>query len=122
LMTGRGGWPLNCICLPDGRPIYGGTYFRREEWMYLLTQLQQTWTDQSDMAREYADKLAQGIQQSERLPLEKPPGNLNPDHLKAVVTPWRQKFDLTYGGLHGAPKFPMPNNWDFLLQYAVWQQ
>src|SRR5574343_72314 len=22
LMTGRGGWPLNVICLPDGRPVY----------------------------------------------------------------------------------------------------
>ena len=27
LMTQRGGWPLNCFTLPDGRPIYGGTYF-----------------------------------------------------------------------------------------------
>ena len=29
LMTGHGGWPLNCLALPDGRPIYGGTYYRR---------------------------------------------------------------------------------------------
>ena len=29
LMTGSGGWPLNCIALPDGRPIFGGTYFTR---------------------------------------------------------------------------------------------
>src|SRR3546814_1746264 len=28
LMTGQGGWPLNCFALPDQRPIYGGTYFR----------------------------------------------------------------------------------------------
>ena len=27
LMTSRGGWPLNCFTLPDGRPLYGGTYF-----------------------------------------------------------------------------------------------
>jgi ABC-type lipoprotein export system ATPase subunit len=27
LMTQKGGWPLNCFTLPDGRPIYGGTYF-----------------------------------------------------------------------------------------------
>ena len=26
LMTRRGGWPLNCVALPDGRPIWG-TYF-----------------------------------------------------------------------------------------------
>ena len=22
LMTGRGGWPLNCVALPDGRPVF----------------------------------------------------------------------------------------------------
>ena len=32
LMQQRGGWPLNCIALPDGRPFWGGTYFRKEEW------------------------------------------------------------------------------------------
>ena len=26
LMSQKGGWPLNCFTLPDGRPIYGGTY------------------------------------------------------------------------------------------------
>ena len=26
LMTGTGGWPLNVITLPDGSPIYAGTY------------------------------------------------------------------------------------------------
>ena len=30
LMGVNGGWPLNCFVLPDGRPIYGGTYFRKE--------------------------------------------------------------------------------------------
>ena len=27
IITGQGGWPLNMIALPDGRPIWGGTYF-----------------------------------------------------------------------------------------------
>ena len=26
LMTGSGGWPMNIIALPDGSPIWGGTY------------------------------------------------------------------------------------------------
>ena len=34
LMTQRGGWPLNCFTLPDGRPIYGGTYFQRQMNMF----------------------------------------------------------------------------------------
>tara|TARA_B110000967_G_scaffold71762_1_gene74252 strand:- start:1822 stop:2241 length:420 start_codon:yes stop_codon:yes gene_type:complete len=33
LITGGGGWPLNCIALPDGRPIWGGTYFSTENWI-----------------------------------------------------------------------------------------
>jgi uncharacterized protein YyaL (SSP411 family) len=28
IMTGQGGWPMNVICLPDGRPVWGGTYFQ----------------------------------------------------------------------------------------------
>ncbi len=40
LMTGSGGWPLNCIALPDGRPIWGGTYFQKENWISALKQKQ----------------------------------------------------------------------------------
>ena len=39
LMTQKGGWPLNCITLPDGRPIYGGTYFPKEQWIHVLKSL-----------------------------------------------------------------------------------
>lgn len=118
LMTQSGGWPLNCICLPDGRPIYGGTYFRREEWMSLLMQLQQLWEEQPQTAYEYAEKLAAGIQQSERLPIQKQPATFRPEQLEAIVQPWKDRFDEKHGGLLGSPKFPMPNNWLFLLQYG----
>ena len=33
LMNGSGGWPLNCITLPDGRPVFGGTYFTKSQWL-----------------------------------------------------------------------------------------
>src|SRR5678810_81685 len=39
LMTGSGGWPLNCFCLPDGRPLYGGTYFPNVAWKEVLVKL-----------------------------------------------------------------------------------
>jgi len=42
LMTQRGGWPLNCFTLPDGRPIYGGTYFPKDQWMHILRSLDHT--------------------------------------------------------------------------------
>ena len=39
LMTGSGGWPLNVIALPDGRPVWGGTYFRKDNWINALEQI-----------------------------------------------------------------------------------
>ena len=36
LTTGRGGWPLNIIALPDGRPVYAGTYFPKDDWLKVL--------------------------------------------------------------------------------------
>ena len=39
LMTGRGGWPLNVIALPDGRPIFAGTYFPKDDWMKILNHV-----------------------------------------------------------------------------------
>lgn len=119
LMTNRGGWPLNCICLPDGRPIYGGTYFRSEEWMHLLRQLQHLWAHQPETAYEYATKLAEGIRQSDRLPIQQWQGDFQLDQLLHIVKPWKAQFDQKNGGLQRAPKFPMPTNWDFLLQYGV---
>ena len=37
-VTGRGGWPLNVIALPDGRPVFAGTYFRKRDWLYVLRE------------------------------------------------------------------------------------
>lgn len=122
LMTNSGGWPLNCICLPDGRPIYGGTYFRPDDWMNVLRQLQKMWEENPATAYEYADRLAAGIRQSEQLPIERLPAQYNKEQLQAIVRPWKEKFDHQDGGLNRAPKFPMPSNWAFLLQYSVLEQ
>ena len=55
LMTGRGGWPLNCFALPDGRPLYGGTYFPPKQWVSVLHTLSQQWREHPDKALAYAD-------------------------------------------------------------------
>ena len=48
LMTGRGGWPLNCFTLPDGKPVYGGTYFPPAQWTRILTDLHHTWSSDAE--------------------------------------------------------------------------
>jgi uncharacterized protein YyaL (SSP411 family) len=118
LMTGRGGWPLNCICLPDQRPIYGGTYFRKNEWVSLLFNLADFYKTKPDEAEEYAVKLTEGIRQYESFA----PASEKVQHTKAdlelIVRNWLRYFDRNEGGMGSSPKFPMPNNWQFLMRYA----
>ncbi|HEX3386115.1 MAG TPA: thioredoxin domain-containing protein, partial [Mucilaginibacter sp.] len=118
LMTGRGGWPLNCICLPDQRPIYGGTYFRKNDWTSLLYNLADFYKNKPAEAEEYAVKLTEGIRQYESIQFVTEQPEYSREDLETIVRNWQRYFDRTEGGLCSAPKFPMPNNWQFLMRYA----
>jgi len=117
IMTGQGGWPLNIIALPDGRPVWGGTYFRKADWMASLQQLQDIYTTQPDKMHDYAQRLQTGIVQLNELaistPLEQSIESLFP-----LVEKWKKSFDHDYGGMARSPKFMMPNNYAFLLRFA----
>ena len=39
LIKGQGGWPLNVILLPNGKPLYGGTYHTKEQWINTLEKI-----------------------------------------------------------------------------------
>lgn len=118
LMTGQGGWPLNCICLPDQRPIYGGTYFRRSDWMSLLTQIAAFWKDSPGEALRFAEKLTAGLAQPAGFSMETSDMSAAATDLSSMVQGWRKLFDQENGGYKGAPKFPLPNNWLFMLRYS----
>jgi len=118
LMTGKGGWPLNCITLPDGSPIFGGTYFTKEEWIKALTELSDLYKKNPDKAREYAGKLVEGIKGSELIAINTDKTAFKNSDVSAAVKTWRGQFDYQNGGLLGDNKFPMPDALHFLLRYG----
>ncbi len=118
LMTGGGGWPLNCFALPDGRPFFGGTYFPKSQWMEILQNVNRAVTQTPDKVEEYATRLTEGINQMELMPLVPIPAEFTTEGIEAAVARWSQEFDNQEGGPNRAPKFPLPNNYDFLLAYA----
>ncbi|QXV64093.1 thioredoxin domain-containing protein [Mucilaginibacter sp. 21P] len=118
LMSGRGGWPLNCICLPDQRPIYGGTYFRKNDWASLLLNLADFFKTKPEEAEDYAVRLTEGIKQYESVPFIEQTAEYGKDMLEPIMANWRRYIDPVEGGFGGAPKFPMPANWIFLMRYA----
>jgi hypothetical protein len=119
LITGRGGWPLNCVALPDGRPIWGGTYFPKDNWISALEQLANLYDETPEKAIEYAERLTDGVRNSDLVSLNENQVAFSKADLERSVREWKQNMDLDLGGRKGAPKFPMPNNYQYLLIYAV---
>ena len=118
LMTGSGGWPLNAIALPDGRPVWGGTYFKKEQWISALNQISKLYVEKPEKLYEYADKLEQGIKAMDMVSLNTDEPIFEKSYIDEAVNNWSKQFDNSLGGMNRAPKFMMPNNYHFLLRYA----
>ncbi|MFL5752693.1 MAG: thioredoxin domain-containing protein [Bacteroidia bacterium] len=118
LMTGHGGWPLNCFALPDGRPIYGGTYYPKQQWINVLMNLADLYNKDKEKVEGYAQELTNGIIKTELINQNLKPREFNMEFLDASVKIWSKRLDNVNGGPDKAPKFPLPNNYVFLLRYA----
>lgn len=118
LMTGSGGWPLNVVALPDGRPVWGGTYFKKEQWIDILKQLTKLYKEDPNKLHEYADKLSQGIKSLDVVTLNTDEPVFERAFIENALTNWEKNFDHAFGGVKQTQKFMMPNNYHFLLRYA----
>jgi len=118
LASGRGcGWPLNAFALPDGRPVWAGTYFPKDQWVNILEQFKKMKAEDPEKLNESADKITKGIQSFETIEIGDGSASYTVDQLKKVSRDFMANIDFEDGGRQGAPKFPMPNNYDYLLQY-----
>lgn len=118
LMTGRGGWPLNCVALPDGKPFFGGTYFKKDQWVSVLERVVKEFNTNAEEVYEFADRLTSGVQQNELIALNAEAAEFDTSTLQTTVENWEGQFDTIEGGPNRAPKFPLPNNYLFLMRYA----
>ncbi len=118
LMTGRGGWPMNVIALPDGRPVWGGTYFKKEQWISALEQISTLYKKNPEKLTEYADQLELGIKNLDVVSHNPEDVSFSTEFILESIKNWSNQFDHSKGGITRAPKFMMPNNYHFLLRYA----
>ncbi|MCK0155545.1 thioredoxin domain-containing protein [Cellulophaga sp. F20128] len=119
MMTGSGGWPLNIVALPNGKPFWGATYVEKDKWIKSLTELSNLYLKDKSKITEYADKLAEGIKSVNLVETKAEATSYSMQQLDAAVKNWSQHFDTTLGGNKQAPKFMMPANYNFLLHYGT---
>lgn len=126
LMRGNGGWPLNCFTLPDGRPIYGGTYFTKPQFMQILYDLATFYKQDPAKADDYARNLTEAIRELDAhlSTTDQPQAEAfyKLDDLVRIYAVFSQQWDAQEGGAGHAPKFPVPCKWQFLLRYAHFSQ
>ena len=116
-MNGGGGWPLNVIALPDGRPIFAGTYFQNKVWKEVLEKVEQFVRENPEKAEAQANALTQGINSMDVIELAPVSSKFESSISEQAYQNIIQRIDFELGGQLGAPKFPMPVAFDFLLRY-----
>lgn len=121
LMTGRGGWPLNVIALPDGRPVFAGTYFPKENWGKVVDYFAEMYRTQPGKMLEQAEKITEGINQLEVPELNESDAPFDSSKYTSAGAKVVSSIDKKYGGREGAPKFPMPAIYEFLLAQDYYQ-
>lgn len=117
LTNGSGGWPLNVIALPDGRPVFAGTYFPKEKWIDILEQVQEIYTNDRNRLVDIANKITDGIRTNELSTLSHDDSGYELEELENGFGYWLRNIDYKWGGYKRAPKFPLPAGFKYLLEY-----
>ncbi len=120
MMTGSGGWPLTIIMTPDKKPFFAGTYFPRESTNRriglkdLALNVQNVWSNRKSDVESSANNLLNYIRENE---VHGSTSQFSEGYFDEAFRSLEFAFDKVYGGFGGAPKFPTPQNFLFLLEY-----
>ena len=121
IMTGSGGWPLTILMTPERKPFFAGTYIPKENrhgrigMIELIQGVQRVWKTRHGDVLSSAEQVTLALQQvSKESSAGEPPGNTA---CRTAYETLAGQFDKSNGGFGGAPKFPSPHHFLFLLRY-----
>jgi uncharacterized protein YyaL (SSP411 family) len=120
MMTGSGGWPLTIVMTPEKKPFFAGTYIPkgsrsgRTGLMELIPRISEVWKDRHRDVLDSAENMTAALQSLEKESSGEP---IDAGVLDKAYQELAQRFDKTYGGFSGAPKFPTPHNFFFMLRH-----
>jgi hypothetical protein len=120
-MTGGGGWPMSMFLTPDLKPFYGATYippaakYGRPGFPDILARIHEVWTTDRQAILNNSQKVAEYLEQVSTPHVEATQaGKLA---LERGFDSFSRSYDENNAGFGGAPKFPRPVSFNFLLRY-----
>lgn len=121
LMTRRGGWPMSVWLTPDQKPLFGGTYFPKNDmqgmpgFLTVCNRLYRIYNEKREEALQRTEEIHKAISTDLYQHIES--GELNRDKLGSAVNTFKEQYEPLSGGFGEAPKFPQAMTLEFLLQY-----
>lgn len=120
-MTGSGGWPLNILATPEGKPFFVGTYFpkrtrsRMTGIIDLINKINRLWKNDKDKVLEESEYI---LEEVKKRYLVNETGNIKETVNNDAKEGLMRIFDEKNGGFGSYPKFPMPQYLWFLLEHS----
>jgi uncharacterized protein YyaL (SSP411 family) len=121
--TGGGGWPMSVWLTPELEPFFGGTYFPPENryghpgFGSVLTQIASAWRNDREKVVDSARGIVEQLKQHVAVVPAHSGVIFDAATLESGFSMFRRSFDARLGGFGGAPKFPRPVVFNFLLRY-----
>ncbi len=111
---GHAGWPLNVFLTPDGYPLLGFTYQRRDAFLGLLKRLAKAWENDRDDLERMALKAS--LELKARSVAKQTQASINNTMLRErILKQARAAADDLQGGFGNQAKFPMASQLSLLL-------
>src|SRR5688572_25765691 len=106
LTSGRGGWPMTCFLLPDGRPFLARTYMRRDDLVKTTRLVVDLWRRERGKLEGAAEEIADAVRKHAAGPPLRPFAGSDADLVRDAVAQSVAAFDRERGGFDRSPKFP----------------
>jgi uncharacterized protein YyaL (SSP411 family) len=120
--TGSGGWPMSVFLTPDLKPFFGGTYwppvdsYGRPGFSTVLERVASAWKKDRERIEKSASDVVEQLEKSVNTPSPEK-ANITDAILSRAYQQIKSGYDPANGGFGGAPKFPRPVVFNFLLRY-----
>ncbi len=120
--TGSGGWPMSVFLTPDLKPFFGGTYwppvdrYGRAGFSTVLERVAEAWRKDRTRIEQSAADVVEQLKKAVHAP-SPDEAHITDETLSRTYQQIRSSYDPANGGFGGAPKFPRPVVFNFLLRY-----
>jgi uncharacterized protein len=120
--TGSGGWPMSVFLTPDLKPFFGGTYwppvdrYGRPGFSTVLERVAEAWKKDPARIEQSAADVVEQLEKSVNAPSPEK-ADITDAILNRAYQQIKSGYDPAHGGFGGAPKFPRPVVFNFLLRY-----